>query len=180
MEHQNHYQMEYAYHQSNCKLNGEQQQQSSLLTPDESPHSVPTQQFANMQPLTPQMLFSSQQQQIQPQPTNYQYFDYSPRPYPMTSPHALQPYYNQVQNVPFMKEDLKKQQHKLAEQKRRDDAKNALTNLRDRVPFAKERKMARVEILQAATLYINYLESKLGKKSDESEFREILTKGMPL
>ena len=178
-------QMEYVYH-PNYKASGEVQ--ASLLTPDESPLSVPTQQFANsMQPLTPGLLFEQPQQQTRPttqQSSNYpqqsqQYFDYSPRPYPMTSPHALQPYYNQHQNVPYMKEDLKKKQHKLAEQKRRDEAKNALTNLRDAVPYAKERKMARVEILQAAKLYIDYLESKLGEgEVIDSEFREILTNEM--
>eukprot|EP00835_Amoeboradix_gromovi_P002049 NODE_107_length_19843_cov_0.502077.p11 type:complete len:181 gc:universal NODE_107_length_19843_cov_0.502077:15330-15872(+) len=170
------FQIEYGYHQQpNFKQNADLK--SSLLTPDESPQSLPTQQFGNMQPLTPQMLFATQQQQSQP--SNYPYFDYSPRPYPITSPHALQPYYNQHQNIPYIKEDVKKQQHKLAEQRRRDDAKNALTNLRDKVPFAKERKMARVEILQAATLYIDYLESKLKDSVLESEFRDILTKGMP-
>eukprot|EP00834_Sanchytrium_tribonematis_P002655 NODE_86_length_22075_cov_1.190253.p15 type:complete len:197 gc:universal NODE_86_length_22075_cov_1.190253:15348-14758(-) len=153
--------------------------QSALLTPDESPQNLPAGNFANMQPLTPGLLFSSGHSQHSTQAPGYQYFEYSPRPYPITSPQALQPFYNQHQNIPIMKEDLKKQQHKLAEQKRRDDAKNALTNLRDSVPFAKERKMAKVEILQAARLYIQYLESKAGDSVQESEFRTILSEEMP-
>ena len=182
--------MEQTFHMDNQSTNWYPQQttqvktlelpKSSLLTPDESPQSVPTQQFANMQPLTPQMLFT-QQQQSAPAPGSYQYYDYSPRQYPMTSPHALQPFYNQHSTIPFMKEDEKKKQHKQAEQKRRDDAKNALTNLRDIVPYAKERKMAKVEILQAATLYIDYLEAKLGiqsEKMNDPEFREILANRM--